>query len=130
MTASPKLALILFFPALSLVAAGCSRGDRPELGEVRGTVTLDGKPLAGVNVQFFPDTGRPATGTTGSDGRYELSYSHGVSGAKVGPATVTIAWPDGEPGPVPVPAKYGAESELKVEVKPGDNTFDFPMESK
>jgi hypothetical protein len=26
-------------------------------------------------------------------------------------------------------AKYGAEADLKVEVKPGRKTFDFPMES-
>jgi len=130
MTTPIRLALILFFSGLVLVTTGCSRGDLPDLGEVQGTVTLDGKPLAGVNVQFFPSEGRPAAGTTGSDGRYELMYTHGVSGTKVGPATVIIAWPDGEPGPVPVPAKWGAEGNLQVEVKPGSNTFDFAMESK
>ena len=78
----------------------------------------------------FRNSGRPAVGTTESDGRYKLMYTHGVSGAKVGPVTVIIAWPDGEPGPMPIPAKYGAQADLKVEVKPGDNTFDFPMESK
>ena len=130
MTVASRLASILFFSALFLGAVGCGRGDLPDLGEVQGTVTLDGKPLAGVNVQFFPDTGRPAVGTTGGDGTYKLMYTHGVSGTKVGPATVIIAWPDGEPGPVPIPAKYGAEADLKVEVKPGRNTFDLPMESK
>jgi len=130
MTTASRLVLTLLFFALFLGAVGCGRGDLPDLGEVRGTVTLDGKPLAGVNVQFFPDAGRPAVGTTQNDGSYQLMYTHGVSGTKVGSAAVIIAWPDGEPGPVPVPAKYGAEGGLKVEVKHGSNTFDFPMESK
>lgn len=130
MTVPSRCALIFVGSALFLGTVGCSQGDRPPLGEVRGRVTLDGKPLPGVNVQFFPDTGRPAVGTTESDGSYTLRYTHGVTGAKVGPATVVIAWPDGEPGPVPIPAKYGAEGDLKVEVKSGSNRFDFAMESK
>ncbi len=30
-----------------LTLAGCGHGDRPDLGQVHGTVTLNGKPLAG-----------------------------------------------------------------------------------
>lgn len=128
MAGPPRWVLRGLLPVLLLVALGCRPGDRPELGQVRGTVTLDGKPLAGVIVRFFPATGRAATATTGSDGRYELVYTYGVEGAKVGPSTVSFAWPDGEAGSAPIPDKYGAQSELTVEVQPGDNTFDFALE--
>lgn len=126
-----RLALLLFLSALALGDLGCSsRGDRPELGRVQGAVTLDGKPLAGVIVRFFPQTGRPATATTDSTGKYDLVYTHGVKGTKVGPNTVSFAWPDGEKGTATIPPNYGQKSQLKVEVKPGKNTCDFDLKSK
>src|SRR5262245_49070668 len=48
--------------------AGCSGGDRPELGYVSGTVTMDGEPLVGVIVTFKPEQGRPAVDVTDADG--------------------------------------------------------------
>ena len=67
---------------------------------------------------------------TDSEGNYDLNYTDEVKGAKVGPSTVNIMWPDGEPGPVPIPAKYNTKSELKMDVQSGDNTFDLKLESK
>ena len=121
---------MFLFPVLWVSVAGCQRGDLPDLGRVHGTVTLDGKPLAGVIVRFFPEVGRAGTATTEADGRYNLIFSHHAKGAQVGINNVSFAWPDGEPGPVRIPNKYGAESELTVEVKPGKNTFDFHLESE
>jgi hypothetical protein len=113
-----------------LTAAGCGgSGDRPELGEVTGTVTLDGQPLKGVIVMFTPDSGRPASGVTDESGRYELIYRYGVSGAKAGPNTVSFEYPTGDSGP-PIPAKYGGQSTLKKHVESGDNAFDFELSSK
>ena len=130
MVSPGRLVFILLLSAMVLGSIGCRRGDLPELGRVRGTITLDAKPLSGVVVMFLPDKGRPAVANTDSEGRYDLTYVHGVQGANVGPNTVRIVWPDGEPGSAAIPAKYGAQSDLKVDVKSGDNTFDFPMESK
>ncbi len=48
----------------------------------------------------------------------------------MGSNTVSFEWPMGEPGTVPIPAKYNANSTLKVDVKPGKNTLDFALESK
>lgn len=53
------------------VLAGCNRG--LTLVPVRGQVKLDGKPLEGCAVAFQPVEGGPvASGTTDSDGRFEL----------------------------------------------------------
>jgi len=125
-----KVVLALVLLAMTLGSIGCGRSDLPELGRVHGTVTLDGKPLAGVIVTFFPDAGRPAVANTDSEGEYELMYTADVKGATVGPSTVRVLWPDGETPTAKIPDKYGANSELKTEVKPGKNTFDITMESK
>jgi len=126
-----RLALLFVVSAMALGCLGCSsKGDRPELGRVQGTVTLDGKPLVGVTVGFFPQSGRPATATTDTAGKYDLIYTYGVNGAKLGPHTVSFTWPEGEKGTAPIPPKYGEKSQLKVEVKPGKNTFDFDLKSK
>ena len=67
---------------------GCGGGvDRPPIGSVTGTVTLNGEPLAGVIVLFKPETGRAATATTDGKGAYNLEYEYGVKGSKVGPST-------------------------------------------
>lgn len=141
--------LILVVAGLS-PATGCRPSDQPELGQVTGVVTLNGKPLTGVGVVFQPENGRPAHGKTDAEGKYELTYIRQTKGTKVGPNRVEIApTEDGaeseeeEPGdgvaqnaskpsksgkPV-VPARYNVKSELKVDVKPGRNTFDFKLDS-
>jgi hypothetical protein len=115
---------------------GCSGSGVP-LGKVSGKVTLDGQPLAGVIINFKPEEGRAATGTTDGEGNYTLEYSYDEMGAKVGPNTVMFEWPleAGEVGDSaprrPIPAKYtGLKSELKVEVQKGKNSFDFDLTSK
>lgn len=139
---------------LFLCQVGCGpQGDQPELGEVTGTITLDGTPLAGVAVVFQPDNGRPSRGMTDAEGKYELTYIRQTKGAKVGPHRVEVApSEEGESeeseeetesgdeegqnaaskpksGKRAVPARYNTKSELKVEVKSGKNTFDFALES-
>jgi len=119
-----------------LASMGCSGSGVP-LGKVTGKVTLDGQPLAGVIINFKPEDGRAATGTTDAEGIYSLEYSYDEMGAKVGPNTVMLEWPleAGEVGDSaprkPIPAKYtGLNSELKVDVQKGKNTLDFDLTSK
>jgi len=121
--------------ALMILLAGCggSNGDTPELGNVRGTVTLDGAPLAGAQISFQPVAGgRPSTGTTGDDGTYSLSFSNDQSGAKVGEHTVSIttftyAKPD---APEKLPAKYNTATTLTASVQPKNEPVDFNLQSK
>ncbi len=136
---------------LIILQLGCTTSDQPDLGQVTGTITLEGMPLTGVAVVFQPESGRPARGMTDAEGRYDLTYIRQTKGTKIGPNRVEIApseegegssdveTGDGEPQPVTrlsksgkplVPARYNVQSELKADVQPGDNTFDFQLESK
>lgn len=139
-----------FLCLLSLSVSGCGpSSDQPQLGLVTGTITLDGKPLYGVSVVFAPEKGRPARGRTDLNGKYELTYIHETKGTKVGPNRVEIATNEedlqdeeeqataGEnTGPAVVreklriPARYNTKSELKADVKPGENVFNFELDSK
>lgn len=61
--------VVLLTLSLSL---GCGRkGPRPV--PVSGTVTVDGKPLAGGAITVAPEKGRAAGGRIGPDGRFVLS---------------------------------------------------------
>ena len=121
-----------FCAGLSLLIAGCSGGTRPELGQVRGKLTLDGQPVPGASVVFAPDNGgRKSMGRSNEQGEYEVTYIRSEKGAKVGPHTVHVSTINRAGGrPELLPAKYNVKSELKVEVKPGDNEFNFPMKSR
>ena len=139
---------------VSLSLCGCGSGsDQPELGEVTGTITMDGKPLAATIVVFSPDNGRPARGRTDAEGKYELTYIGETRGAKIGHHRVEIA-PNEEgedeseieaanagenvsapPSPVKpektkVPSRYNTDSVLEADVKAGENVFDFKLESQ
>ena len=150
MKSNQLVCVVVALSALLLSQPGCSgSGDQPELGQVSGTVTLDGKPLSGVAVVFQPESGRPARATTNAEGKYELKYIRETLGTKVGHNRVEIApneegEDDGEPegdadgpqarrpvnsGKPSIPARYNTQSQLEADVKPGKNTFDFKLES-
>jgi hypothetical protein len=112
----------------AFTAAGCGSSDMPELGDVYGQVTLDGKPVSKLNILFSPEKGRAAGGVTDEEGRYELKYLEGYSGSKVGPAKVTFEWEPGVEPTANIPAKYMQEG-FNVEVKSGSNELNFPMTS-
>jgi hypothetical protein len=108
--------------------AGCGRSG-PQMAPVHGRITLDGQPLAGADVRFQPvGPERPSTGRTDSEGRYELMFKRGQPGAVVGQHTVRI-WvsPEVVPHPPIIAARFDSKSELRREVKSGDNEFDFDV---
>ena len=135
--------------SLTHIAAACAAlflfgckgqpSDLPDLGQVSGTVTLDGQPLAGANVVFKPTTGSTSTGQTDAQGKYSLSYGHGLQGAVIGEHTVMISTYEmrinqeagtSEEIPEKVPAKYNQQTTLKASVQAGENTADFALTSK
>ena len=122
----------------------------PKLMPVRGTVTLDGKPLPSAMLSFIPvgsTRGTGAGGLTDQNGKYELVARHGGKGAAIGNYRVTvIKWAaDGstfpaEPNIAPLssPTRQGLPAKhttvdgtvLTATVHDGDNTIDFPLSSK
>lgn len=144
--------LVLALTVMLLCLTGCGgSSDQPDLGQVHGTITFDGKPLGGVVVVFQPDSGRPARGRTDADGNYELTYIRQTLGTKVGHNRVEVAPSEEEDdsadaeadtetssnkrpgkfksGKPKIPARYNIKSELEADVQPGDNTFDFELTS-
>ena len=72
---------------------GCSGGpsDMPDVGQVTGKVTVDGKALTNAIVNFTPKAGgRPSTGVIDDSGNYELLYTASEPGAMIGEHTVTL----------------------------------------
>jgi len=129
------------FVILALLS-GC-RGPTYEYANVEGKVTLNGKPLAGVIVNFYPvnessNIQAPmASGTTDETGIYRLSIDGKQAGAVVGPNVAVVRWPvrdRAKPPPVPdvpIPVKYSVvtESPLKFEVKSGSGqTINLALE--
>jgi hypothetical protein len=130
--------------AVALLAlAGCA-APKFDYAEVEGKVALGGKPLAGVEVTFYPDAEGArqlpyATGTTDATGTYTLTAVTGRPGALVGRNRVVVNWPlpphdpdkppPPPPGP-PVPLRYTVadQTPLVVEVKAGPRqTINLPL---
>ena len=110
---------------------------------------MDGQPVPVGRIMFHPLKGRPAIGTIGDDGSYELPTFEQGDGALVGSHTVTIkaTRTTGSSGPrnfeeeaqgVPfvegttewlVPEKYSDRSTttLTAEVKAEKNTINFDL---
>ena len=122
---------------------GCGgSGDRPDLGQVTGTVFMDGEPLPLVWVMFNPTTGgRTSMGRSNEIGQYKLMYLDGVEGANIGPHKVAVLsyhedeieelrLNTGKPVKEPIPAKYNTETTLEEEVMPGPNVIDIYLESE
>jgi hypothetical protein len=135
-TMTPVLYLVL------LMGAGCGKAE--SRADVQGKVTLDGTPLVGVVVTFYPMTetleGLPfSRGTTDKSGIYTLAGADGTSGALVGKCRVVVNWPprerdDSKPAPKQqnpsIPLKYtvAKDTPLEFEVKAGtSNKIDLPL---
>jgi len=70
-----------------LLLTGCGDG----LIKTTGTVSVDGQPVSGGKVVFFPiDGGRQGTGRIKPDGTYVVSYKRVGDGLPPGDYTVTI----------------------------------------
>src|SRR5689334_15513348 len=88
--------VVLLCGLLSLaVGGGCQRGSKWNLAPVEGTVTNEGRPLAGAMVVFLADTeagttGPRASGWTDAAGHYLLRTDQGEEGVVPGKHRVLI----------------------------------------
>ena len=116
---------------LLFVGIGCGRRDG--LATVTGTVRLDGKPLAGAQIQFTVEGQPPSLGRTDADGYYEMRRTRSVSGATIGTNRVfvrTFRDLGDRILPEALPARYNTRSELVYDVKPGSNRIDLELTSR
>jgi hypothetical protein len=140
-----RIALII-----CLAACGCNKSPGPPRVQsvpINGTVKLDGKPIAGVDVLFLSQSPPAAfSGRTNDAGVYELQGIKGDNTDLQGMYKVTIsrmAKPDGTPlGPDEAPMKVGAVEQLPAKYARSDlttlsanvpasgGTFDFELASK
>ena len=129
------LQISLVLVCISIAACG-GRSDLPSLGEVSGTVTLDGQPVPNVTVQFTPvQGGRTSSAITDSSGQYRLMYTADTRGAQVGRHEVTLApsaeAPSDDQMDLTTPATGITAEQMRktfeFEVQSGRNTFDIVL---
>jgi hypothetical protein len=123
-----RLLLALGCTVLLLVFSGCDKSG-PDLAPVSGRVTLDGKPAESTKVMFYPEGAKsPSLGRTDKEGRYMLRYKRGVEGGTIGWNTVRLETvTEVTHGRQLVPERFITGSDLRREVKSGNNTFDFEL---
>jgi hypothetical protein len=103
--------LLLFLTAVCLLP-GCNRSDRPATYPVRGSVTYQGKPVAGASVAFLaPEASRPAVATTDKAGSYRLTMFEPNDGAIAGTHVVTVNKLNVDAAP-PVPVDQSPDAEI------------------
>lgn len=142
--------------AVALAASGCGRR-LPPTAPVSGTITIQGRAVAGAAVSFVNDSApRFAIGRTDAEGRYTLTTFTPGDGAVLGEHRVVVLStprvvgdpsrdPQGLPTPDdyrrleealksrgPVPEVYTAAgtTPLRAEVRRGPNRCDFDLRLK
>ena len=78
---------------LGIVLTGCSNSSRPATYRVTGTVTMQGKPVAGAVITFVPTSneGEAASAITDSEGKYALTTWQAGDGARPGEYRVKVS---------------------------------------
>lgn len=134
-----QLGLVFGILAISLFA-GCG-DDSPPVGQVTGTLKLDGKPFDKGSLVFTPLAGgRPSVATTDADGNYVAYYLRGKKGVLLGKHSVAFditsdeALTEEQQLVLPTSAKGGPKSykvtPAEIDVVKGKNEIDFEVSSK
>ena len=120
---------------LVLAGVGCNRLEGGKIVEVTGRVTVDGKPVEGVIIQFEPDQSQvapgkkvlpPAYGRTDADGRYRaFRTGNKAFGAVVGLSNVRVTVPEGSSAAVH--PRYMADNAFWHEIGPGATVVDLEL---
>src|SRR6187399_2370414 len=77
---------------VGIVLTGCWGSSRPATYPVTGTVTSQGKPVAGAVITFVPtDAGEAASAITDSEGKYALTTWAAGDGARPGEYRVKVS---------------------------------------
>jgi hypothetical protein len=134
------IALSFILSALLITSVGCGK-KLPALGEVSGTLSLNGKPLDEVQVEFLPDPekgnmAQPSKAETDKDGRFVLVFSGAVekNGVPVGWNRVVLQdFKAMNSRENPMEPRFGSnfttafETPIKLEVKEGKQEFKIEL---
>jgi len=120
---------------LAAVLIGCG-GDRPQMGQVEGTVSYKGQPVPNGTITFIPDKGRSASGVIEDGAIKNVTCFEANDGVPVGPAKVIISafskQPEGSTAPTKalLPEKYSSpeRTDQKADIKPGKNDLKFDLQ--
>jgi len=98
---------------LALALTGCGKG----LSAVKGTVTLDGKPVDNATVTLHPvgDAGQPCAAVTRADGGFDIELPSGDRGALKGDYKITVT----KFGPADSPPPESKEQHRVAMIKRG-----------
>ena len=112
--------LTRIIPCLSLfLLVGCGN-DLPPIGQLTGTVMMDGKPYPNGSLMFTPTSGgRPSLAATDENGKFTAMFNLETPGALVGAHTITF-----EAGG----KQESEEDEFKPYAPPKDNFKVTPSE--
>lgn len=96
---------LLLTAAGCFLAAGCGGRDGPAVVPVSGRLTMNGEPLTGVRIRFFPDTahtqGVTAFADTNEEGRFEITTQKPADGIVPGQYLVDVNMPSPVAPPPP-----------------------------
>jgi hypothetical protein len=122
----------LLIAAIALTFAGCGS----PTGDLHGTVTLNGQPVADGVISFQPEkeTRAPSVGGRIVDGEYDVQgLVPGMYRVEVRSWATTSKTVNGPFGPTQeriniIPKRYwGETTQLHLEVRPGANAGDFEL---
>ncbi len=136
--------------AVVLLATAVGCGNKLDVAKVEGVITLDGKPLELIHVEFWPESGPRSFGKTDAEGKFVLQTDDRTQeGAVPGKHRVALRdtwptkddyindggeWVDMSKGKKSrIHSKYydPPQTPLTVDVKPGEvNSFTFEVEPR
>lgn len=136
-----KLGIAVLVVSVCVILAGktvawlFTASTKTPLGQVAGTVLLNGNPVSAATVEFTPDEGSASYGITNSRGRYTLQYLPDQPGAVTGHHVVRITtydWQTTKDGgklevPERLPLRYNQESTLQADVSSGSQTLNWEL---
>jgi len=116
-----------------LILCGCSQKSGTELAEATGILTVDGRPVSSVMIEFAPVTGEAAAshGITDAQGKFQMKLNRKTPGARVGANTVRFVEMDAKESFNLLPELYqSTNTGLIAEVtSKGPNVFRFELQS-
>jgi len=125
--------LFVGLAVLASACCGCGRAPKIPTASVSGTVTVNGRALAGVEVSFHSlQNIRPAYGYTDASGGYVAQFLTEQSGVPLGSCIVQVSYcPHG--GPNALPAEYNEKTAdnpaLHLQVPKEGTTFNFDVKT-